>query len=194
VRGHANSFLLDRDGKRPSLRKIELVLGAFSSARPACLVMVRPMQRPLTLILFCTSLAVVACSSGDDDDDTAVSDAAPADAADQPDAMVAASAIGQTCMPADPASCPDDYACLNVEGGTNAWCSKTCTTPMNIDPACSAGYDGPGLPGCFLSGGGMNYCGVVCVAPAEACPACDGTCPGSLVCGTPNEMGVAFCL
>jgi hypothetical protein len=158
-------------------------------------------------------MSIVACGPGggskpgDDDDDT------PSDAnnmsmpdAPSPDAPpMPAAGIGTACTPdqANPqGTCPAGFECLNLQGATTPWCSKTCTS--GAGDTCMTGYTGPGKATCILAvtpaGGGnpQNYCAVVCqdmTGNNQICPAgvCNGMCPGSLACtgdlnGTINGM------
>jgi hypothetical protein len=95
-------------------------------------------------------------------------------------------------------TCPAGFTCLQLEGGTNAWCSKTCTA--GAGDMCGADYTGPGKAQCIFqimpAGGGaaQNFCGIICMdmtAGNQICPAtqCDGTCAGSLACSAPLMNG-----
>lgn len=143
------------------------------------------------------TLGLAACGGGDDSSDI--------DAGAQRDAPVGnvdassgngdgmqptGSAIGQSCTGAPgQGDCPAGYECLNLQGGSGAWCSKRCQSPN--DPVCAEGYDGPGLASCFLTidpndgNPAFMACGVFCNDPPGApdiCSTCDGTCPGTLQC------------
>src|SRR4051812_35222674 len=58
-----------------------------------------------------------------------------------------ATGLGQTCTPGTGSdtqgSCPTGFTCLNLQGGTNPWCSQTCMTGSG--DTCKTGYTGPGL-------------------------------------------------
>jgi len=80
---------------------------------------------------------------------------------------------------------------LNLQGATNAYCSKPCTAGSG--DTCNAGRTGTGYAECLLTvtdpnnnNAQMTVCGVVCAQTAAGvCPAgstCNGTCPGSLKC------------
>lgn len=127
---------------------------------------------------------------GDDDPPSDGSNNPVIDAPDTP----SGSALGTTCTPdqANPqGSCPAGFQCLNLQGATNAWCSKTCTT--GAGDTCAADYTGPGKAQCILTvtpaGGGaaQNFCSVICqdlTGNNGICAAgqCTGTCPGTLAC------------
>lgn len=147
---------------------------------------------------------VLACGGGSStpmgDDDV------PADSSTNPTpdtSTTPTAGIGTTCTPdqANPqGDCPAGFVCLNLQGATNAWCSKTCTA--GAGDTCATGYTGPGKAACLLQvtpqGGGAaeTFCGVVCedlTGSNQICPAgvCDGTCPGTLACTgalTDNNM------
>lgn len=149
------------------------------------------MRLALYSLLIPTMLACGGGSStpmGDDD--------VPADSSNNPtpdSPTMSAAGIGTTCTPdqANPqGDCPAGFVCLNLQGATNAWCSKTCTGPA--DNSCATGYAGPGKAACNLEVGPAGgptetFCGVVCQDATQGnliCPAdvCTGTCPGSLAC------------
>lgn len=153
-------------------------------------------------------LAIPACGGGDDDGG---GDGSQIDAADNGGTIDgggggggidaaggAAVAIGTTCDPADADSCGSGQ-CLPLDGAANPWCSKACTMQGSTnDPACSEGYTGPGLPGCFVQVTGDitgDFCGIICDAPNNVCgnTTCDGTCPGDMTCGAPNGQNISFC-
>jgi hypothetical protein len=96
--------------------------------------------------------------------------------------------LGQPCTPgATPqGDCPTGFECLNLNGGTGKWCSKTCMTgAMDM---CAVGYTGPGRAQCIYNiMDGMatrQFCGVVCQDTTGSCPAsqCNGMCPTPLTC------------
>ena len=105
--------------------------------------------------------------------------------------------IGQPCTPPSTGSgqgdCPAGYTCLNLNGASHAWCSKTCSTAST----------GPGVAGCIEQitfGSGttpIDYCGVTCAGDGvNGCNAtkCTGTCPactGTLQNGSGQAVGSA---
>ena len=98
----------------------------------------------------------------------------------------ATNGIGMTCTPdadAGQGSCDTGFICLALQGGTNAWCSKTC---VQATDHCADGYTGIGKPQCTLSVDSVDYCGVICQDETDGgiCSptTCNGTCPGSLAC------------
>lgn len=131
---------------------------------------------------------------GGDDDDMPPTDGPVTPMPDTPTTQP--SALGTTCTPdaMNPqGSCPAGFQCLNLQGATNAWCSKTCT--VGAGDTCATDYSGPGKASCILTvtpeGGGASqtFCSVICADltsnPAnQLCPAnqCNNTCPGSLAC------------
>jgi len=143
---------------------------------------------------------VIGCGAGSrpntgGDDDNPMTDAPMTPPADGPGMQ--SMGIGSTCTPdqANPqGDCPVGFQCLSLQGGTNAWCSKTCTA--GTGDTCGTGYTGPGKAQCIYqitpSGGGAaeSFCGVVCqdqTANNQICPTatCNGTCPGTLACSAP---------
>lgn len=147
-------------------------------------------------------LAACGPSGSDDDDDNPID--APSGSIDAPggnidapgttpDAPMGGSTLGMACTGDGQGTCPTGFACLNLQGGSGSWCSKTCTG--QADMSCGTGYTGPGFPGCLLSvtpsGGGpaQNYCAIICNdAPGAPtlCPGgptqCNNTCPTPLMC------------
>jgi hypothetical protein len=99
--------------------------------------------------------------------------------------------LGQPCTPgATPqGDCPSGFECLNLNGGSGKWCSKTCTT--GATDMCAVGYTGPGRAACIYSiNNGMTtrtFCGVICMDTTGSCPAsqCNGQCPTPLQCTNP---------
>ena len=126
---------------------------------------------------------------------------------DAPGSGSATTGIGETCTPGTGSdtqgTCATGFTCLNLQGGTNAWCSKTCT-PGTGD-TCGSGYTGPGLAQCILqvsagsgsgsgSGSAQTFCGVICeddTGSNQVCPAgtCNDMCPGSLACKEALDNG-----
>src|SRR5512139_3241761 len=99
------------------------------------------MKRALIIVL------LAACGGGGKDGDSANPDAkefldAPVqiDAPSLPPQM----GIGQPCTPGTTpqGDCPTGFECLNLNGGTGKWCSKTCT--RGAGDMCNVGYTGPG--------------------------------------------------
>jgi hypothetical protein len=152
-------------------------------------------------VIACALVFVLGCggggsSPGGGDDDDAPSDGAMPDGSttsvDAPPPAVAG--IGTACTPNqnDPqGTCPVGFQCLNLQGATTPWCSKTCTS--GAGDTCMTGYTGPGKAECILAvtpaGGGnpQNFCAVICqdmTGNNQICPAnqCNGMCPGSLAC------------
>lgn len=152
----------------------------------------------LTLVglLGALALTAVGCSSGDNGNGGGTPDAAVVVSPDAnntnptPDAMVSSSnAIGQPCTPdqaGGQGDCPAGHVCLNLQGGSGAWCSKECT--QGPDPVCTTDYAGPGTPYCLLTvsdgnGNSTSYCGVICEDDgANVCPNCPATCTSPLMC------------
>lgn len=115
--------------------------------------------------------------------------------------------LGRHCTPgqgsAQPAQgdCPTGYLCMNLNGGHDTWCSKTCT--QGTGDTCNQGYPGPGEGACGLTLGSAatTYCLVICSLTengSNACPNCTGTCPSALTCtesltfgGSANASGSA---
>lgn len=110
--------------------------------------------------------------------------------------------IGTKCTPSaqnPQGDCPSGFLCLNLQGGSHAWCSKLCT--KGAGDTCAQGYTGPGLASCYLTvtpqgGNPMDVCGIVCADQTgnnSICPAaqCNGTCPAMLMCTSElrNQMG-----
>lgn len=154
------------------------------------------------------AVSIFACGgggSGGDDDDDVPSDGPnnnPNDGPTTDGPTQTTSALGTTCTPdmnnpIGQGSCPVGFACLNLNGATNPWCSKTCAD-VN-DTSCESGYDGPGKAACLLSAGpeggpSQNFCSVICEDLSGSngiCQAgqCDGTCPGTLACAAPVPNG-----
>ncbi len=152
-------------------------------------------------VLFAVMVSLVGCGGGGngggggDDDDTPSDGSNPTDGPNPtPDSPTAVSALGTTCTPDannPQGSCPAGFECLNLQGATNPWCSKTCT--MGAGDQCADGYTGPGKAACILTvtpeggGAGVSFCSVICMDSTGnngICPAgqCDGTCPGSMMC------------
>jgi len=117
-----------------------------------------------------------------------------------PDAAMAMG-IGAPCTtmtPGGQGTCPTGYTCLQLNGGTGAWCSKTCM--QGSADQCPVGYTGPGVARCIYnitfqgSGSGTGssalFCGVICADTTNTCgSACNGTCPGALQCTRPLMSG-----
>lgn len=153
----------------------------------------------MTALCAVLAISVFACGGGgsgggDDDDDVPTDGPGNNPTPDGPGPNPQTSAIGTTCTPDQnnpQGSCPAGFTCLNLEGATNPWCSKTCTGQM--DTSCATGYDGPGKAACLLTvtpqGGGatQTFCGVICedlTGSNGVCQAgeCTGDCPGSMAC------------
>jgi hypothetical protein len=131
---------------------------------------------------------------GGDDDDTPNDGPVVSNDGPPGDGPASTSPLGTTCTPDannPQGSCPVGFECLNLEGATNPWCSKTCQ--MGAGDTCATGYPGPGRAACILTvtpeggGAGMSYCSVICqdLSPNNGiCQPgqCDGTCPGSMMC------------
>jgi hypothetical protein len=98
--------------------------------------------------------------------------------------------LGTTCSGTGQGSCPAGYECLSLNGGTNPWCSKKCSTSAD---QCGDGYSGPGKAACFITIQTDNYCGVLCEDDTDGgtCSPgqCNGTCPGTLQCTNPISSG-----
>ncbi|CAN5678415.1 hypothetical protein BH11MYX1_BH11MYX1_42590 [soil metagenome] len=107
--------------------------------------------------------------------------------------QTATDALGATCTAGSNAqgTCPTGYVCLNLQGATNAYCSKTCTA--GSADSCNTGRTGPGYAACILTVTDPNnnnaqttVCGVICGdVSGNVCPAtatCNGTCTGTLKC------------
>lgn len=150
-------------------------------------------------LVFALSLVFTAgCGGGDGDDVDAGAgsiDANPnaADASNGgPDAMTnAANALGQPCTPdgaGGPGDCPADHICLQLNGGSGPFCTKTCTAQN--DPVCTTDYTGPGVPACVYAidtnndmMADFNACAIICEdLGAGICPTCPATCPAPLQC------------
>jgi len=146
--------------------------------------------------LISIALVLAACGGSDDNGDgnngnpdaKTFEDAPPSTPMDAPPSTQMG--IGQPCTPGmtPQGNCPDGFECLQLNGGSGAWCSKTCTP--GAGDTCAMGYVGPGLAQCVYSITGADmqtraFCGIVCQAnnPAQ-CSAtqCDGTCPTPLAC------------
>ncbi len=160
--------------------------------------------RAMRSILLVAAVCLYACGggggggNGGDDDDQPIPDGPVGPQPDGPTNM-GTSALGTTCTPDannPQGDCPAGFECLNLQGATNPWCSKTCTT--GAGDTCATDYSGSGKAACILTvseEGGANprpFCAVICEdltsMPAnQICPAgqCDGTCPGALMCTTP---------
>ena len=147
-------------------------------------------------------IAILAIACGGDDGgnanpntDAKVFEDAPAPMIDAPPPQMG---LGQPCTPgATPqGDCPAGYECLNLNGGTGKWCSKTCT--RGAGDMCGAGYMGVGLPQCIfdITNGNTTrqFCGIICNDTTGACPAgkCTGMCPTPLACSANlmNSMGM----
>lgn len=159
----------------------------------------------------CALLFVFACGgggSGNGDDDDVPSDGPNNPTTDGPTSTDgppgAVSALGTTCTPdaANPqGTCPMGFECLNLQGATNPWCSKTCT--QGAGDMCAAGYSGSGKASCVLTvtdennQNPRNFCSVICQdmtadPPNQLCAAgqCNGTCPGSLACSGDLQVSI----
>jgi hypothetical protein len=128
-------------------------------------------------------------------DDAPLTDG-PATSDDGPpsDGPAVTSPLGTTCTPDannPQGSCPVGFDCLNLQGATNPWCSKTCQT--GAGDTCATGYPGPGKAACILmvgpeGGPAENFCAVICedtTQEMQFCPECNGTCPGAMMCTQP---------
>jgi len=149
----------------------------------------------------------VSCGGSGNSDDTQGKMDAPKSAHDGPESIDSpgsnvASALGTTCTTGSDAqgSCPTGFQCLNLQNGTNPWCSKPCTGQS--DTSCGTGYTGTGKPACALgvtsgSGGSAeSFCNVFCEDDTGSAKGlcgsatCDDMCPGSLACtGVVEEQG-----
>ena len=145
-------------------------------------------------------LSLAAC--GDDGDgagiDASSIDAPPGTIDAAVDAPMAQSVLGTACTGMGQGTCPVGYECLNLNGGSGTWCSKTCADPQ--DPSCEVGYAGPGFPACLLrvtpNGGGTprQFCLIICEDlpgnPTICLPGeCTGTCPAPLMCNANLSTG-----
>ena len=108
------------------------------------------------------------------------------------------SILGRHCTPgqgsAQPAQgdCPAGWFCMNLMGGHDTWCSKTCA--QGSGDTCNQGYTGPGEGACGLTVGAPNpkYCMVICsltLNGSNACSNCTGACPGALTCSSSLMFG-----
>lgn len=152
------------------------------------------MRSLASLVLATLVITLAAC--GDDGDgagiDASSIDAPPGSIDAAVDAPLATSALGAACMGDGQGDCPTGYVCLNLNGASGRWCSKTCTGVQ--DTSCEVGYTGPGHPACIFnvtpSGGGtpVPHCAVVCEDQPGGpmlcpdAPDCNGMCPGTLRC------------
>ncbi len=159
----------------------------------------------IVLVLGLAPLAIASCSSSssapfgsDNDSGGSSSDSGKSDGGSGSDGSTITdgggsetstptNGIGKTCTPDDDGgqgTCDNGFICLNLEGATNAWCSKTCT--QGAGDNCATGYTGTGLPACVIQVDTTDYCGVLCLDEDDggACPAtaCTGACPGTLAC------------
>jgi hypothetical protein len=114
----------------------------------------------MKLVATLALVVLVACGAGggggggDDDDDTPPTDGpvVSGDGPQQPDGPAGTSALGTTCTPDannPQGTCPAGFECLNLDGATNPWCSKTCQT--GAGDACPTDYTGPGKAACILT-------------------------------------------
>jgi hypothetical protein len=178
------------------------------------------LARILSLVAVVTvsasTTAIVSCSNGDVRHNTDApggsnhSDGSNTMMIDAPGSgsMGSGNALGITCTPGTGSdtqgSCPAGFDCLNLQGGTNAWCSNKCT--QGAGDMCHVGYTGPGKALCILgvtsgsgSGSATSYCDVICeddTGNGGLCGAgttCNGTCPGTLACkgAITNQNGSA---
>jgi hypothetical protein len=150
-----------------------------------------------------SATTILACGGGGGGDDNSKMDAPKVfmDGKVYMDAPAATGGLGQACTPdgsGGQGNCPAGFNCLNLMGGTGAWCSKTCT--QGSGDTCKMGYTGPGVANCYLQVMGSNssqfYCGVICAetTPNTICgpmgsASCTHTCPAPLMCKAPLTSG-----
>lgn len=157
-------------------------------------------------------LMVPACGSSGDDDGGGSVDAAgntiDAPVGGNPDAPVSSgNSVGADCTPdgTPQANCPADHICIQLQGGSRAWCTKGCDINTHAgqpsDP-CPMGYTGPGASICLLrvgppagsdAGTSIDVCTVACMDSTQGSQvcgqnSCDGTCPIGLTCTDTGNM------
>lgn len=153
-------------------------------------------MRILLAVILCTFACGSGGSQGDDDDPPSDGPPGGTDTMPPDSPPMNVDGIGTTCTPdaMNPqGTCPVGFECLNLQGATNPWCSKTCQT--GAGDACATGYTGPGKAACILQvtplgGAAVNYCAVICqdtTQEMQFCPECNGTCPGAMACTQPIQ-------